>query len=210
MIRLHLHNITLLQQYGMIQYFNIALPQHRIAHCLDITLPQKIQYIHRHHISSTSHYLNNMWPQRRITWTSQLQMLPGAYLYGVWQGLAASKWSGCGNVRMTSVAKRCERTGHVLWISAASVLQYLARSWGRCLVGRCGYGQFIFRALYGWGVRLCRFFFALLVPLFFVSLVPLFFWYRHFSCKLPYKMVFWRCFFDVACAAFFLASGFDL
>ena len=33
-------------------------------------------------------------------------------------------------------------------------------------------------------------FFASLVPLFFVSLVPLFFWYRHFSCKLPYKMVF--------------------
>ena len=35
-------------------------------------------------------------------------------------------------------------------------------------------------------------FFASLVPLSFLSLVPLFCWYRHFSCKLPYKMVFSR------------------
>ena len=65
------------------------------------------------------------------------------------------------------------------------------------------------------GVRrsLVPLFFASLVPLFFVSLVPLFFWYRHFSCKLQYKMVFSRVFFLTSLVPFFLgvtATGFTV
>lgn len=54
----------------MIQYFNIALPQHRIAHCLDITLLQKYGiYIDitfpLHHITSTICDLNVALPGHR-------------------------------------------------------------------------------------------------------------------------------------------------
>ena len=57
------------------------------------------------------------------------------------------------------------------------------------------------------------FFFASLVPLFFCVACAVFFLYRHFSCKLQYKMVFSRVVFLTSLVPFFLgvtATGFTV